>query len=187
MGISVYGISDIDDVIKELGLDMRDYLNSLTIKNNPNIQDFFRNHAILRDKDDTCRTFLVIDSESNPQDNIVGYFSVTVTYRKINNSVSKNLKKKISSSVVKTNIFSSILITKLGRSDKYKGIVEGSVIMKCALDKCYEIYELTGLRHVCVDFYNNEFLEDFYLNKSGFIKYQDDPETNMNYCFYKFS
>lgn len=186
MDIQVFCISDLEEVLAELSLDTKEYFSSFTIKKNPNVQDFFRDSALSRNKEDVCRTFVVLDLESGNLDNIIGYFSLTITYRKVNSDVSNKLKKKISSSVERDNIFSAILITKLGRSDKYKGIVEGREIMNFAMQKCHQIYELTGLRHICVDYYNNEILEDFYLNKVGFKKYQIDVKTNLNCCFYKF-
>ncbi|EGP5147824.1 hypothetical protein ACOU9P_000556 [Enterococcus faecium] len=187
MNVEVYSISDIEDIFKEQNLDIKEYLSRFTIGVNSKIQDFFRDSALARNRENVCRTFIVIDLDSDPLDNIVGYFSLTITYRKINEDVSKKLKRKISSDAERHNIFSATLISKLGRADKYKGKISGKEIMNLALETCYQIYELTGLRHVCVDYYDNEALEEFYLNKSGFKKYQHDDEQGLNYCFYKFS
>ncbi|HGZ8130092.1 TPA: hypothetical protein ACOF36_001148 [Staphylococcus aureus] len=45
--------------------------------------------------------------------------------------------------------------------------------MDYALSIASEIYDRTALRHVCVDWYDNKNLKEFYCNNCGFKIYQE--------------
>lgn len=51
--------------------------------------------------------------------------------------------------------------------------------MDYALSIASEIYDRTALRHVCVDWYDNKNLKEFYCNNCGFKIYQENiPRKN---------
>lgn len=54
--------------------------------------------------------------------------------------------------------------------------------MDYALSIASEIYDRTALRHVCVDWYDNKNLKEFYCNNCGFKIYQ---EKNKNLSYFK--
>ncbi|GGI66292.1 hypothetical protein ACFQOY_03395 [Enterococcus alcedinis] len=179
-------ISELKGYLQEFkGPELHDFLLTFKVSKNESIQTFFCKQAIMRDEEDALRTFVVLDLEND--NSIVGFFSLTITNRIFSDGVSKNQMKRISSKAAKDRMFTSILISKLGRSDFYKGKISGEEIMRIALDKSYEIYLNSGLKHVCVDYYDNRQLEMFYLEECSFLKYQYDQESRMNYCFYKFT
>lgn len=186
MKLLILTMSELKGYLKEFkGPELHDFLLTFKVGKNESIQTFFCSKAIARDEEDALRTFVVLDVENNNA--IVGFFSLTITNRVFSDVVSKAQMKKISSKAAKDGMFTSILISKLGRSDFYKGTIRGEEIMEMALEKSYEIYLNSGLKHVCVDYYDNQQLEKFYLEECSFLKYQYDQESKMNYCFYKFT
>lgn len=167
------------------GPELEEFLLSFRSSKNEDIQAFFCEKATKRDKEDYLRTFVIIDVEK--ENKIAGFFSLTITNRIFSSDVSKNQMKRISSKAQKDGMFTATLISKLGKSDDYKNEIDGTLIVEEALKICYEIYKYSGLKHVCVDYYDNEHLEKFYMEDCSFKKYQKDLEKKMNYCFYKFS
>ncbi|WP_000384190.1 hypothetical protein [Staphylococcus aureus] len=52
--------------------------------------------------------------------------------------------------------------------------------MDYALSIASEIYDRTALRHVCVDWYDNKNLKEFYCNNCGFKIYQEKITKKEN-------
>ncbi|MDW0113121.1 acetyltransferase [Sporosarcina saromensis] len=102
-----------------------------------------------------------MDDENNNE--IVGYFTLLVKPFNIADEVSGELRKKLSGNK-NTDVFNSILIAQLGKSDLYKGKVSGNAILEFALENCELAYDLVGLRIVCVEYDDVPYLNDFYLN-----------------------
>ena len=58
--------------------------------------------------------------------------------------------------------------------------------MDYALSIGSEIYDRTALRHICVDWYDNKNLKEFYCNNCGFKIYQEKI-TKMGNLFLHFT
>ncbi|PLR79352.1 hypothetical protein CU633_01080 [Bacillus sp. V3-13] len=91
--------------------------------------------------------------------------------------VSGEMKKRVTNNK-KAEVFNSILIAQLGRSDRYKGVISGSVILSFALQNCILIYNLAGLRLVCVEYDPITVLNDFYLSNK-FKLLQTNPSGKL--------
>ncbi|MCQ1236621.1 hypothetical protein NNJ50_07800 [Staphylococcus aureus] len=127
----------------------------------------------------SLRTYLIIDKSDLE---IMGYFFLKIVNIKLEKDVSgktKKEKRKISSDAKKNGEFQALLITKLGRSDKHKKHIPGEIVMDYALSIASEIYDRTALRHVCVDWYDNKNLKEFYCNNCGFKIYQEKIKTSV--------
>lgn len=136
------------------------YLSSFQSEKNGDVQAFLHNNAIPNEKRALTRTSLVVDDENDNE--IIGYFTLLVKPFSIIDEVSKESRRKLSGDK-NADVFNSILIAQLGRSDFYKGKVSGDIILEFALENCELAYDLVGLRIVCVEYDDIPFLNDFYL------------------------
>lgn len=148
------------------------YLSSFRTKRNNDVETFLHSNAIPNEKRALTRTSLVIDDEND--DEIIGYFTLLVKPFEITIEVSKESRRKLTGNKNAT-VFNSILIAQLGRADSYKNKISGDVILEFALENCELIYDLSGLRIVCIEYDDIPYLNDFYL-KSDFKILQ----VNMN-------
>ncbi|HHW37975.1 MAG TPA: hypothetical protein GXX18_12140 [Bacillales bacterium] len=136
------------------------YLSSFSCQKNKDVESFLRNKALDNEKRSMTRTSLVIDEENNNE--IIGYFTLLVKPFEFVEDVSKGSRKILSNNKNST-VFNSILIAQLGRSDRYKGKVEGKTILEFALENCLLVNEIVGLRVVCIEYDDIPYLNDFYL------------------------
>lgn len=136
------------------------YLASFKSEKNKDVQLFLHHNAIQNEKRALTRTSLVVDDENNNE--IIGYFTLLVKPFKIMEEVSKETRSKLSGNK-NADVFNSILIAQLGRTDSYKGKVSGNVILQFALENSELAFDLIGLRIVCVEYDDNPYLNDFYL------------------------
>lgn len=137
-----------------------EYLSTFKIDRNQDVESFFHHHAILNEKRAITRTFLIIDTSTN--NNIVGYFTLMIKPFLFTENVSKEMRKKLSGDK-HANLVYSILIAQLARSDMYKDKILGKKILELALESCERIFDLIGLRIVCVEYDDIPILQDFYL------------------------
>lgn len=136
------------------------YLSSFQSKKNEDVETFLHSNAIPNERRALTRTSLVVDDENNEE--IIGYFTLLVKPFEITDEVSKELRRKLTGNKSST-VFNAILIAQLGRSDCYKGEISGDVILNFALENCEMIYDLSGLRIVCIEYDDIPYLNDFYL------------------------
>ncbi|CAM3284954.1 hypothetical protein FITA111629_14635 [Filibacter tadaridae] len=136
------------------------YLSSFQSEKNEDVQVFLHKKAIPNETRALTRTSLVVDDENDNE--IIGYFTLLVKPFEIVDEVSKESRRKLSGDK-NTDVFNSILIAQLGRSDLYKGKVSGDAILEFALENCELAYDLVGLRIVCVEYGDVPYLNDFYL------------------------
>lgn len=183
----IYSISNLRNAIKDKAL-FHNYISQETKKFqtslNPSIAHFLKHKAIKMNDQNSIRTYLIIDKSDLE---IMGYFCLKIVNIKLEKDVSGKTKRKISSDAKKNGEFQALLITKLGRSDKHKKHIPGEIVMDYALSIASEIYDRTALRHVCVDWYDNKNLKEFYCNNCGFKIYQEKitKKGKLISAFYK--
>ncbi|WP_053035680.1 hypothetical protein [Staphylococcus haemolyticus] len=164
---------------------IRRNISKFKTSSNPSIASYLQDKALSLNKQNSIRTYLLIDSDTSE---LIGYFCLKIVIIKFEINVSKNIKKKISSDAMKNNEFPSLLITKLARDDQYKGLVSGKTILEYAFSIAYDIYKKTALKHVCVDWYDRFKLEKFYCEDCGFkiFQYRNTDKGKIVSAFYKF-
>ncbi|MDU0438672.1 MULTISPECIES: hypothetical protein [Staphylococcus] len=164
---------------------IRRNISKFKTSSNPSIASYLQDKALSLNKQNSIRTYLLIDSDTSE---LIGYFCLKIVIIKFEINVSKNIKKKISSDAMKNNEFPSLLITKLARNDQYKGLVSGKTILEYAFSIAYDIYKKTALKHVCVDWYDHFKLEKFYCEDCGFkiFQYRNTDKGKIVSAFYKF-
>lgn len=164
---------------------IRRNISKFKTSSNTSIASYLQDKALSLNKQNSIRTYLLIDSDTSE---LIGYFCLKIVIIKFEINVSKNIKKKISSDAMKNNEFPSLLITKLARDDQYKGLVSGKTILEYAFSIAYDIYKKTALKHVCVDWYDHFKLEKFYCEDCGFkiFQYRNTDKGKIVSAFYKF-
>ncbi|UXR70144.1 MULTISPECIES: hypothetical protein [unclassified Staphylococcus] len=146
-------------------------------KLNPTLSLFLKEKSLKLNDQNLLRTYLIINTDTLE---FIGYFCLKVVNIKLDDNVSNKIKKKISSDAKKNNEFPAILITKLARNDRYKNEFPGKLIMDYALSIGNRIYKSIALRHICVDWYQNEKLKHFYCEECGFKVFQSKVIKNHN-------
>ncbi|WP_230129809.1 hypothetical protein [Bacillus sp. CECT 9360] len=162
-------------------VEVNEYLSSFLCEKNKDVESFLHNNAIENEKRSFTRTFIVIDEEK--QDEIIGYFTLLVKEFSFLNGVS-GTKRKILTNNKRAEVFNSLLIAQLGRSDNYKGVIAGEEILNFALHHCEIIYNLVALSIVCVEFDPIDRLIEFY-ESQDFTILQQNPETHKLLAYIK--
>jgi len=161
--------------------EVSEYLSSFLCKKNNDVESFLHNKAIENEKRSFTRTFLVIDEEM--QGEIIGYFTLLVKEFAFLDDVS-GTKRKIVTNNKRAEVFNSLLIAQLGRSDEYKDIIPGEIILNFALHNCEIVHNLVALGIVCVEFDPKPKLINFY-DSQKFNILQRNPETNKLLAYIK--
>lgn len=172
--MQVISLSSLIKVGDEEGLTT--LLSSFCCHKNPDVQSFLHRKAIENEKRSLSRTSLVVDEENNSE--IIGYFTLTIRHFKLMDEISKSTRQKLTGSR-DADIFSTILIAQLGRSDLYKGRAAGKEILGLALQNCKMIHDLSGLRVVCVEYDDVPYLNDFYV-VNEFVYLGKNPDNDLN-------
>ncbi|MEF9593561.1 hypothetical protein QNN38_02830 [Staphylococcus argenteus] len=184
----IYSISDIRELINDESHFLnyiQEETNKFQTSSNPSIGSYLKDKALIMNDQNSIRTYLIIDTDTLE---IIGYFCLKIVNVKFEDDVSGNIKKKISSDAKKNDEFQALLITKLGRNDNHKKLIPGKIIMEYALSIGIEIYKRTALRHICVDWYEDSNLRNFYCDQCGFKIFQekDTGKGKLVSAFYKF-
>ncbi|WP_243290351.1 hypothetical protein [Bacillus sp. FJAT-47783] len=159
--------------------EVAEYLSSsFSCSVNPDVEKFLHKKEMLNEKRSFTRTSLVIDEFQN--NDIIGYFTLMIKPFEFIDGVSGSTKQKLTNDKHAT-IFNTILIAQLGRSEDYKGKVFGYEILQLALENCKLIYNLSGLRVVCVEYDDKPILNDFYLKNEFKILQRNESGKLLAY------
>lgn len=148
--------------------EVQKYLSTFICEKNPDVQNFLHDHAIASEERSFSKTTIIIDNESFTSE-IVGYFTLLIKSFTFTNATGATRQRLTGNK--KAESFITVLIAQFGRSDQYKGIVDGEVILNLALEKSEAIKDLSALRVVCAEHDDIEFLNHFY-EDNGFKKLQ---------------
>lgn len=173
--LSVHSLSDIMGVFGE---ETSSFLRHFKCGKNTSIENYIHSKALLHEQEGSSRTFVVLDDNGENGEHIVGYFTLTTKVFHFTDASGKKRKKLTGN----TNalVFNTMLIAKIGRSDEYKGIIEGKEILNIALDYCLKVKLICAIKVVCVEYEDIPALITFYEEQNGFTLLQ----TNDNglYC-----
>lgn len=156
--MQVVSLSSLIEASANEGTDVEQYLRSFICKKNNSVESFLHNKAIANEMRHLGRTSIVIDEDNANE--IIGYFKITTKPFDFTDA-SGGTRQKLTGNK-KVTVFQTILIAKLGRSDRYKGIVSGGQILDLALENCNKVFDLAALRLVCVEYESHPKLMEFY-------------------------
>ncbi len=149
---------------------VQDILSSFKCEKNSDVESFLHNNALQSEIRSFSRTTLVLDETNN--NDVIGYFTTLIKNFDFKESCSKTAIGKLTGSRSST-AFNCVLIAQLGRSDEYKGLIPGEVILNLALDNCKKINDLAAVKVACVEYKEHPNLVKFY-EYNGFTKLQEN-------------
>jgi predicted GNAT family N-acyltransferase len=157
-------------------------------KNDPDIEGFLKNKAIIFEKLGKSRTFFVFDEDEN-HFAILGYFTIALQILKVLEALSNRKVKNFDGFNAKFNgekitEFPTILIGQFGKNDKYKNRISGYELMQYCLNTVLDGQNYLGGRIVMLECKDVPYLCSFY-EQFGFNKLEKDYEKNELLQFIK--
>ncbi len=168
----------LSDIIEVLGEDRtREILSQFSCPLNPDVENFIRVSAIPFSRQSVAATHLVFAPYKN-KNVLVGYYTCANKYIHVsNNTISKNLKKKICkfgnyNEALKGYIISAPLLAQFSKNftNNYNNLITGDELMKMALEKVEQAQMMIGGKIVYLECEDKPKLIDFYSNH-GFVKF----------------
>jgi hypothetical protein len=148
---------------------LNNVLSSFSCEKDLNVQRFLQRSALAIDAQNLSATHLCFSNDYQ----LIGYFTLMVKQFFLHDDVSNSIRRKVGA---RDDNFSCYLIAQLGRSDRFKGIVKGSVLIDQAIELIYYAQKYVGMKCACVEYTPIPALRDFY-GASGFQDIQFNPET----------
>jgi hypothetical protein len=102
---------------------------------------------------------------------VLGFFALTLKTLELDETLSKNVIKRIDGFSKDVMATEAMLIGQLGKNQNCQGAIDGQTILEFALDVVYMVHELAGGRIVFLECEKKQKLIDFY-TRNGFITLQ---------------
>ena len=138
---------------------VKNLLNSFSCSKNSDVENFLKNSAILFEKLNKSRTYLIFKKETT---DILAYFTLTMSILKIVDNISKKILKRLDGISKEKKEFPVYLIGQLGKNDKFWNEINGKEILQEAIDTICNTNELVGGRVILIETLNNKNLIKFY-------------------------
>lgn len=145
-------------------------LGSFKCERNEDIEGYLKQKAILHEKHNISRTYLILD-ESN---NILAYFTIAVKPMKIDDISIKN-RKEVAGYLQQSAVnITGYLLGQFGKNDKFASKITGEIMWNYAYNIILRCHVNIGLRFVFLECGNYEHLICSYENM-GFkpLKHSD--------------
>jgi hypothetical protein len=176
----------VSDLIESRSQDeLQAFLESFKCSKNEDVQTFLHKNAVLVEKADKGRTYLLATTVSSEDPDmeydVAAYFTLALKHVELSNLVSRTTKKKLNGLSMPDGdppIVVGYLIGQLGKNDCFSEDVPGSVVLEAALNKIDEAQAKVGGRFVIVECEQHPKLLDFYKD-NGFFYLQDGPTDKM--------
>ena len=153
-------------------------LKTFKCKINIDEQDFIQNKAIVFERENRARTYLVYDITYTK---LLGYFTVAFKSIELNN-ISKN-KRKVITAGESTEVYAAYLIGHVAKNCRFKDEITGKQLLEYSKNVIAEARDLVGGRIIYIDCKDNEKLKDFY-EENGFKYFKTSEKTGL-LQFYK--
>lgn len=174
-----YTIVKLDELVRTFPDDenrIKGIIGCFNCLNNPDVDRFLKEKALVFDKQGLSKTYLVYTSYKNRMV-LVGYFTLankSFVVRK-NDKISKTLLKRISKfgqydSELRQYMISAPLIAQLGKNDAHKDLISGDILLAYACDAVREAQSLLGGKIVYLECEDKSRLLEFYRN-NGFVDF----------------
>ena len=162
-------------------MDIKDALLSFRCGQDTDVQNFLSEKAVLFEKADKTRTYLVIDDETLAAGrlNILGYFSLAIKVLTLPEEISGNQKKKLDGKYSHIeNGISAYLIGQLGKNDLYKEKLSGKQLILEAMKIIQEARIRVGGRVAYIECADHPKLIKFYAD-NGFTVFNKDKKSEL--------
>lgn len=134
---------------------------------NKDIEDFLYNKAITFEKKLRSRTYLLLNQDTLE---VAGYFSIAISVLYAD-EIKEKILLEIGDLQIKKDI-PCLLIGQIAKSDNYKGIKLGNILMEHAIKKLEITNKIVGGRFILLDALNNEKIISFY-KEFGFFEIEE--------------
>lgn len=148
-------------------------LLSFRCEKNSDEEDFLHNKAILYERRNKARTYLVFDNNYN---NLLGYF--TVAFKSIDLQNVSETKKKDMTAGENVETYSAYLIGHIAKNSNSYINIDGDQLLQEAKNVIAEARDLIGGRLIYIDCKDIEKLKCFYL-KNGFKYFNTSEKTGL--------
>ena len=179
----MYKLISLKRIIEKNALDYFEKRKENFSSQNPDVEYFIKNKALDYEKRCFCRTFLLIDKDSN----IAGYFTLGLKTLAFQDYVSNNKKKAIHGISSDVSSVPVILIGQFSKNLNIENKIQGDELLQFAMDMVYKAQDIVGGRICLVETSSDETNQkviDFY-EKCGFIKLQTDDNGTFQQMYRK--
>ena len=159
----------LQELLKNYSINqIKKFLKTFKCSLNKDIEDFLHNRAITFEKKLRARTYLLLENTTNK---LAGYFSIAISVLYAN-EIDKEKLLEIGDLRTPKNI-PCLLIGQIAKSDNYKDIKIGNLLMELAIEKLELINKVVAGRFILLDAINNEKVIRFY-EEFGFFKIEEN-------------
>lgn len=152
---------------------VQEFLRTFKCSRDTDLESFLHERAILYEKRDRARTYLIVDSDDE-RDTIVAYISLAITHLTVceDTPLSKTIRKRMD---LHNNMTNAYLIGQLAKDDRVKEHM-GHELIRTAIDLIRPGFEMFGCRTICIDC--KKPLIRFY-EKEGFFRISTEPVDGL--------
>lgn len=166
-------------------------LSSFCCEQDPDIENFLQNRAVMFENLSKSRTYLICDEQSLYNDKfvILGYFTLALKVLHIPDKTSNNKRKQLDGYSYKINGLTvnhipCYLIGQLARNSAVsRQSISGADIIKKAYKIIGTVHTFVGGRYILIECYNKEKLIRFYkdnlFDEFSYIPSKDVPMVQM--------
>lgn len=158
-----YQVVHLQKAIKDIA-DYESCIHRFSSPMNEEVESFLSDKALIFEKANLARTFLVFSSDSNGLA-LVGYFSLAMKHIVMGDNVSRRIKKRLAGNVGRKEC-AIFLLGQLGKNYNHeevrKGTITGSELLNIAIQYIIQAWKYVGGRAILVECKDTEKLRSFY-------------------------
>lgn len=152
-------------------------MNTFSCKRNTDIEYFLKEKAILFEKQNISRTYIIFDTE------IIGYFSIALKVLELSADISKTSRKKMHGFSKEIESIPVFLIGQIGKNDLKTKSIAGKDLLALAEMKIQECNDIIGGRVILLECENIDKLVTFYKTNS-YIELQKSDKDLIQFIKY---
>ena len=144
------------------------FINTFQCKKNLQVEEFLKKEALIYEKANISRTFVVLDNRNGLYSNdnvlkLLGYFTVALKVLDIPETITSSQKRKICGfrfdGITEVPVY---LIGQIGKNDRYAFEISGTELISWAESVIKEAFKHVGGRIILLECENREKLIKFY-------------------------
>jgi len=147
-------------------------LKTLKCNINKDIETFLYNKAITFERKLRARTYLLLEKNTLE---VAGYFSIAISVLYAD-EIEEKVLLEIGDLQTKKDI-PCLLIGQIAKSDNYKNVKLGKILMEHAIEKLEMTNKIIGGRFILLDAINNQKIIEFYENFGFFVIEESNKDS----------